>query len=142
MLTNKHQLKNKIINNYYAYCTAVINLLQRLHGQASRFDNFIFALKISSDAESFTFMGTFWHNWLAPNVIASPLKRTDRGLLEPNKEFPQNLWGFFQRIKLPVINSREILITNTYVNTYRLLSWGDWCRFYGMTNHEIILVVC
>ena len=142
MLTNKHQLKNKTINNYHTHCAEVVNLLQRLDGQASRFDSFIFALKISSDAESFTFMVTFCHNWLAPSVIASPLKRTDRGLLEPNKEFPQNLWGFFQIIKLPVINSREILITNTYVNTYRLLSWGDWCRFYGMTTHEIILVVC
>ena len=39
-----------------------INLLHRLHGQSSQLHNFIFALNISSDEESFLAIGTFYRN--------------------------------------------------------------------------------
>ena len=46
----------------YIYPMLVIYLLQRLHGQLSQFNNFDFALKISSDEESFISMGSFCDN--------------------------------------------------------------------------------
>ena len=46
----------------------------------------ISALKIFSDEESFiVVMGTFCHNVLERNAIASNLNCTDRGFSEPNK---------------------------------------------------------
>ena len=46
----------------YIYSTLAINLLHMLHGQSSQFQKFIFALKISSDKESFIAMGAICHN--------------------------------------------------------------------------------
>ena len=71
LITNKHQLKNffekkgkKKIHKHIncIYPTLAINLLHKLHGQSSQLHNCIFALKISSDEESFIAMGTFCHN--------------------------------------------------------------------------------
>ena len=69
----------------YIYPTLTINLLHRLHGQSSQLHNFIFALKISNNEESFITMCTFCHNWLAQNAIASTPKRTDHGFSELKK---------------------------------------------------------
>ena len=69
-----------------------INLLQRLHEQLLlQFYNFIFALKISSDEESFIAMGIFFYNSLARNAIAPTPKRTDPGFSEPSKRILQML---------------------------------------------------
>ena len=38
-----------------------VDVLQRLHGQSPKIHNFIFALKISSDEESYIAMGNFRH---------------------------------------------------------------------------------
>ena len=46
----------------YLYPTSAINFLHKLHGQPSQLHNFIFALQIPSDEESFIAMGTFCHN--------------------------------------------------------------------------------
>ena len=74
--------KYNYINNIYP--TLVINILHRLHRQPSQLHYFIFALKISSDEQSFIAMDTFCCNSLARSAIASIAKRTDRGISEPN----------------------------------------------------------
>ena len=64
LLTNKHRLKFfKNFNHVsYIYPTLAINVLQGLHVQPSPLHNFTFALKTSSNEESFIAMGTFCHN--------------------------------------------------------------------------------
>ena len=44
------------------YPTLAINLVHKLHVQSPQLHYFTFALKISSDEESFIAMGTFCHN--------------------------------------------------------------------------------
>ena len=91
---------------------------------------------ISSDEEPFIAMGTFCHNWLAQNAIASTPKYTDRGFSDQISEYCVRCKDFSEEQKC-----KSLIEEIAHVNTYRLLSWGSWCKFYGLRFHEMILVV-
>ena len=93
LLTNKHRLKFKKklqSNKLYIPYIGDKSFTQVTQANVAN-PNFIFALKISSDEEFFIAMGTFCHNWLTRNAIASTPKCIDRGFSEPNNQILQML---------------------------------------------------
>ena len=114
-LTNKYQLKFKKSVNHICctYPILAINHLHGLHVQSPHLHNFTFALKISSDEESFIAMCTFCRGWL--QYLTRYLRLT-----------LVFMWNSTQRKGFNFYFSRVFFLLLTKLSWWR----GDWALGY------------